>query len=133
MPGKRLKNIRTDTEAGNQEMLFAWSFYQLQRYPELELLYHIPNGDKRDAKTGIALKRQGVKAGVPDLHLPVARGEYNSLYIELKVGKNKTTKAQDKWIEKLRQQGNKVIICYTWQQAAEEIIDYLDSDNRPFI
>lgn len=128
----RINSIRTDTEAGNQEMLFRWTEYQLYRYPELELLYHVPNGGKRDAKTATALKRQGVKAGVPDLHLPVARGEYNSLYIEMKAGKNRTTKAQDKWIEKLRQQGNKVIICYTWQQAAEELVNYLNSESRPF-
>ena len=128
----RINSIRTDTEAGNQEMLFRWTEYQLHRYPELELLYHVPNGGKRDAKTATALKRQGVKAGVPDLHLPVARGEYNSLYIEMKAGKNRTTKAQDKWIEKLRQQGNKVIICHTWQQAAEELVNYLNSESRPF-
>mgnify|MGYP004433785991 CR=1 FL=1 len=43
---------------------------------------------QRDARTAANLKRQGVKAGVPDLHLPVARGGYNGLYIELKVGSN---------------------------------------------
>ena len=55
-------------------------------------------GGKRDAKTATILKRQGVKAGVPDLHLPVARGGYHGLYIELKVGDNTTTKKQKDWI-----------------------------------
>ena len=56
---------------------FQWVTYQQGRFPELVLLYHIPNGGKRDAQTAISLKRQGVKAGVPDLHLPVARGGYH--------------------------------------------------------
>lgn len=79
------RNVRIDKEGGAQEMLFRWITYQLDEYPELALLYHIPNGGKRDAKTATILKRQGVKAGVPDLHLPVARGGYHGLYIELKV------------------------------------------------
>ena len=43
------------------------------------------------------MKRQGVKAGVPDICLPVARNGYHGLYIELKAGKNKATKNQEKW------------------------------------
>ena len=92
------RNVRIDKEGGAQEMLFRWITYQLDEYPELALLYHIPNGGKRDAKTATILKRQGVKAGVPDLHLPVARGGYHGLYIELKVGDNTTTKKQKDWL-----------------------------------
>ena len=35
--------------------------------PELEYMHHVPNGGKRDRATAVALKRQGVKAGVPDM------------------------------------------------------------------
>lgn len=42
---------------------------------------------KRDKATAVALKRQGVKAGVPDICLPVARNGYHGLHIELKAGK----------------------------------------------
>lgn len=57
-----MRNVRIDNEAGAQETLFNWAQYQYARYPELELLYHIPNGGKRDARTAANLKRQGVKA-----------------------------------------------------------------------
>lgn len=117
---------RTDTESGAQEMLFAWAMWQQERRPELELLHHIPNGGKRDKRTATALKRQGVKAGVPDINLPVARGGYHGLYIELKVGKNKTTEKQNTWIAKLRQQGYHVSVCYGWEEARETIENYLD-------
>lgn len=121
-----MRNVRIDNEAGAQETLFSWAQYQYAKYPELTLLYHIPNGGKRDARTAANLKRQGVKAGVPDLHLPVARGGYHGLYIELKVGKNKTTQLQNKWLDDLGKQGYLAIVCYGWQEAAEQLINYLE-------
>ena len=59
-------------EEAEQAAIFEWAEYEKRKYPELELLYHVPNGGKRDAKTAAILKRCGVKAGVPDLVLPVA-------------------------------------------------------------
>lgn len=121
------RNVRIDKEGGAQEMLFRWITYQLDEYPELALLYHIPNGGKRDAKTATILKRQGVKAGVPDLHLPVARGGYHGLYIELKVGDNTTTKKQKDWIRELNKQGYLAVACYGWDEAAKQLLDYLET------
>lgn len=121
-----MRNVRIDNEAGAQETLFDWVGYQLRRYPELELLYHIPNGGKRDARTAANLKRQGVKAGVPDLHLPVARGGYHGLYIELKVGKNRQTDKQKEWQKQLREQGYLATVCYGWQEAAQTLTGYLE-------
>lgn len=121
------RNVRIDREGGAQEMLFRWITYQLDEYPELALLYHIPNGGKRDAKTATILKRQGVKAGVPDLHLPVARGGYHGLYIELKVGDNTTTKKQKDWIRELNKQGYLAVVCYGWDEAAKQLLDYLET------
>lgn len=120
-----MRNFRLDDESGHQEALFSWAAYNMQRMPELEYLHHVPNGGKRDKATAIALKRQGVKAGVPDIHLPVPRGEYHGLYIELKAGKNTTTAKQREWLEFLREQGHYTAICYNWQLAAELIERYL--------
>ena len=45
------------------------------RYPDVfELIYHVPNGGHRHKKVAEKLKDQGVKAGIPDLVLPMARG-----------------------------------------------------------
>lgn len=120
-----MRNFRLDDESGHQEALFSWAGYNMQRMPELEYLHHVPNGGKRDKATAIALKRQGVKAGVPDVVLPVPRGEYNGLYIELKAGSNTTTANQKSWLKFLRQQGHYTAICYSWQLAAELIERYL--------
>lgn len=88
-------------------------------------MHHIPNGGKRDKRTAVALKRQGVKAGVPDICLPVARNGYHGLYIELKAGKNKATKNQEKWQVFLNDQGYYAVICYGWREAAKVIEEYL--------
>lgn len=120
-----MRNFRLDDESGNQEALFEWANYQLWHMPELEYMFHVPNGGKRDKATAIALKRQGVKAGVPDIFLPVPRNGYHGLCIELKAGKNKPTQNQKKWIEFLNKQGYYAVVCYGWEEAAKEIDKYL--------
>lgn len=95
------------------------------RVPELRLLHHIPNGGKRDAITGARLKRAGVRAGVLDLHLPVARGGYHGLWIELKVDRNKATETQQWWIERLVEEGHKVVVCWGHRAAWAALEAYL--------
>lgn len=113
------------SESQEQQALIQWSQYARQEYKELELLYHVPNGGRRDKREALSFKRQGVKAGVPDLVLPVGRGGYLGLYVELKVGKNKTTANQNIWIENLRNQNYRVQVCYGWLEAKKVIEDYL--------
>lgn len=120
-----MRNFRLNDESGHQEALFEWADYNTGRMPELEYMHHIPNGGKRDGATAAALKRQGVKAGVPDICLPVPKGEYHGLYIELKAGKNTATEKQRNWLNFLQNQGYYTAICYSWQLAAELIEGYL--------
>ena len=106
-----MRNFRLDDESGHQEALFSWAAYRTEIMPELQYMYHVPNGGKRDKATAVVLKRQGVKAGVPDIMLPAARAGYHGLYIELKAGENTTTKKQKEWLEYLRQQGYYTAVC----------------------
>lgn len=69
------------TEAEEQIALFEWARLQTGRFPELALLYHVPNGGSRNKIEAARLRAQGVKSGVPDLCLPVARGASHGLYI----------------------------------------------------
>lgn len=113
------------SEYTEQVALFEWAAWLEPRYPALRLMHHIPNGDKRDAITGARLKRAGVKAGVPDICLPVASGAHHGLYIELKAGRNTISDHQEQWIDALRAQGYFVDICWGWQSAAKVIAEYL--------
>jgi hypothetical protein len=103
-----------------------WSLSVRGRYPELKLLFHIPNGGKRDPIEAKHLQQQGVKKGVPDLCLPVARGKYHSLYIEMKTETGKTSPEQDWWIEELTAQGNFVEVCHGFESAIKVLEWYLN-------
>lgn len=114
------------TEAQEQMTLFSWAAMQSGKYPELNLLYHVPNGGSRHKAEAGRLRAEGVKAGVPDLCLPVARGQYHGLYIELKRQRGgRISEEQARWIDGLLKQGYAAAICKGWQEAANVITDYL--------
>ena len=114
------------SEAQEQVLLFQWARMQEKVHPELRLMFHIPNGGKRNLKEAANLKRQGVKAGIPDIFLPVARNEKHGLYIEMKFGKNKLSQVQKKWYWDLIDQGYEVKVCYSSVEAIEVIKEYLN-------
>ena len=116
---------RKRSEATEQERVVNYCRYNEMRYPELKLLHHIPNGGRRDKKEAARLKAQGGKAGVPDLFLPVPRQGFHGLYIEMKYGENKTTQSQRFWLEELKKQGFKTIVCYGADAAIKEIDEYM--------
>ena len=111
-----------DTE---QIAVITWAQWNMQRYPELELLHHVPNGGSRNKAEAVKLKQMGVKAGVPDLHLPVPKAGFCGLYIEMKYGKNKPTQAQNEWLDALREQGYFTAVCYGFYETVNTIRQYL--------
>jgi hypothetical protein len=116
------------TESAEQQALFQWAALQSGKYPELVLLYHVPNGGSRHKAEAGRLRAEGVKSGVPDLCLPVARAGYHGLYIELKRLKGGRTSAnQEAWLERLEEQGYAVRLCKGWEAAARAILEYLNS------
>lgn len=123
---EKMRNFRVTDESGHQEAIFSWCDYNKGRYPELELLYHVPNGGKRDAATARALKRQGVKAGVPDLVLPVPRGVFPGLYIELKAPGGKLEQSQIDYLQAVERQGYLALVCVGWQAAVQALSEYLE-------
>ena len=118
------------TESQEQKIVFAWAEYmQRSYYPELERLYAIPNGEWRNIVTARRLKSEGVKQGVPDLCLPVARNGYHGLYLELKRKKGgQTSKAQREWIEYLNAAGYLAIVCKGAEEAITAIQNYLKGE-----
>ena len=116
------------TEWQEQRALIEWAALMEKRYPALRWLFHIPNGEKRDRITAAKLKAMGVRAGVPDLCLPVPRKGYHGLYIELKAGTSRPSKTQQGWIAFLAGEGYLVKICYGFQEAASALLDYLRED-----
>ena len=119
--------LKAPTEAEEQTTLFYWASMKTGKYPELRLLHHIPNGGARRKSEAARLKAEGVKPGVPDIFLPVARGPWHGLFIELKRQKGgKVSDAQKNWISDLLNQGYLAEVAYGWKEAAALIEDYLD-------
>lgn len=72
------------------------------------------------------MKAAGVKPGVPDMFLPVAREGCHGLYIELKRRDGgRVSTEQTAWMEALARQGYKTALCHGWDAAREEIQRYL--------
>jgi len=122
-----MQGSRTPTEHDEQVALFQWAAANEEEHEELKLLFAVPNGGYRPMTTAAMLREEGVKAGVPDCCLPVARGRFYSLWLELKRAdrSNHPTPAQAEWIECLRSYGHMAVVCYGAQEAIDTIKAYL--------
>lgn len=165
------------SEYAHQTALFAWAavcarhgptiandprFYSgkneimpmemLSPIPELQWLHAIKNSGHGDAIRGARAAAEGVRAGVPDIFLPVPTAfvgvvtgdpikfAYHGLYVELKRPKmiifgggkrsgkteaGRVAEIQTKWHDYLRQAGYAVEVCYGWEAARDAILKYL--------
>ena len=114
------------TEEAEQAAIFEWATLMSSQFPELHLLFHIPNGGYRAPATAAKLKAQGVKAGVSDLFLPVARGGFHGLWIELKRRKGgKLSPAQQDWLTEMRFQHYRAELAHGAEEACDIIYAYL--------
>ena len=121
------KNNKPPVEGQEQSALFSWAELSLGKYPELRWMYHVTNEGKRTKSYGAELVRQGLKSGVPDICLPVPKGRYHGLYIEMKRIGEKPTKEQREWLQGLSDNG---YFCYVgdkgWEDAMKIIVKHLN-------
>ena len=109
-------------EHQHQKALFKWA----NQVPGLHVMYAIPNGGQRHVLVAKKMKAEGVKSGVPDIFLPIMRGVFGGLYIELKAPKTgKVSDNQNQWLSALRDEGYQVAVCFGWESAKETIENYL--------
>lgn len=122
----------TPLEAQEQTYLFQWASDMGDlKWPELHFMYAIPNGGSRHKLEAANLKKQGVKSGVPDVMLPVARQGYHGLYIEMKRRRGGTLSADQKnFIKFLQAQGYRVERCNGFHAAADVIEDYMTNEKE---
>jgi len=126
------------TEASEQQAVIEWRDWVGIRDKRVSTLYHIPNGELRNKPVAAKLKKMGVRGGIPDLHLPVARFGLlrpyellaHSLYIELKVKGGRLSPEQKAVQAELRELGHQVEVCFGATSAIWTIGDYLNLDPR---
>ena len=118
-------------EDDHQEALFRWASVMANSGYPTRLMFAIPNGGYRRPREAARMKLAGVKSGVPDILLPVPRGEFHGLFIELKrpivkgEAKPVVSPEQKHWLKELDAQGYMATVCYGWIEAKEVIESYL--------
>lgn len=109
------------TEAQEQEAVIQYCDWR--RIP----VFHIPNGGKRGKIEAARLKRQGVRAGVPDLCIPVPSKDKHGLFIEMKKSEGgKVSASQKVWLKILNDLGYQACVCKGYKEAIDVIESYLD-------
>lgn len=121
-----------EREHAEQVALVTWAKFESGRVPELALLFAIPNAGKRSRGAGGKLRAEGMKAGVPDLCLPVPSGKYHGMFIELKAKGGRPTHEQKIWLRALAEQGYYACICVGWEEAKKTIQTYLGYGSKLF-
>ena len=95
------------------------------RYPK-GLIYAIPNGGQRNVIVAAKLKAEGVLSGVPDLHIPIAKKGFHTLYIEVKNGKSgRLSENQKTTMEKLKSEGHKCEVCRSIDEFKNIVDNYM--------
>lgn len=112
------------TEHQEQAALIQW--FDVQHKDLRGRLFAIPNGGQRHVAVATKLKAEGVRRGVPDLMLPVARHGFHGLFIELKAKGGRPTKEQLDWLGFLGEQGYMAVVCVGAQAAINTISSYLN-------
>ncbi|HJV52835.1 MAG TPA: VRR-NUC domain-containing protein [Noviherbaspirillum sp.] len=119
------------SEHAHQCAIVAWSRLPAVKaqYPGIELLHSSLNGVKLTKGQAGKAKAAGMLSGVPDLLLPVRRGPYAGLAIEMKYGRNKPTDEQEWFLGRLREEGWRTEVCYDWIAARNVIIEFLSQQD----
>lgn len=113
-------------ESVEQRNVITWCDLQNGPYVLARRVYSIPNGSHKTAATAMKFKREGLRAGYPDLGLDVPRGGFHGLRIEMKrVRGGRLSAEQEDWIVFLLDQGYKAVVCKGADEAIQAIKDYL--------
>lgn len=127
-PAKRAFRLTawTPDERQVQGAFFEWARkYGVREFPELDWIFHVPNGGLRSAKTAGMLKGQGVRAGILDVCLPAPRKGFHALWLEFKKPGEGPSKEQAKFIAHLEREGYAAHVVSDAGKAIEIVREYL--------
>lgn len=113
------------TESQEQMKVIQWCKRNTHLHPELDEIFWIRN-ESKSKRVRIMGKLMGIKPGIPDLLLPVARRNFHGLFIEMKSMSGNLSPAQKKRIPKLKNQGYAIIVCKGAARAIHLIKSYLN-------
>lgn len=117
--------MRHDEAARQAAVIAWWDLHHREYGVPKEMLWHTPNGGKRNIIEAARLKKQGVRAGVPDLCLAEPSHGKHGLYIEMKTPTGVLTDAQSIMLCDLTARGYETCVCRSADAAISAIKNYL--------
>ena len=141
MKRKTKISIPVPLEHPEQCAVIDWCDWNTKKYPCLAWIYAVPNGARTSISVAKRLKKEGMRAGVPDLFLPFPKlklGDrkpdgwcdhvyYHGLFIEMKRKKGSVTSPEQKaWHKYLLSAGYQVVIAKGADEAVKFIKEYLE-------
>lgn len=119
------------SEHAEQVAVIDWCFRNTARYPSLDLIFAIPNGamlggGRIGAIRMNALKAEGLRPGVCDLFLPLPKGVYHGMFIEMKTATGTLSENQEQFIEAVTQLGYFAPVCWGADDAIDNLQWYLE-------
>jgi VRR-NUC domain-containing protein len=85
------------------------------------LILHFPNEGKRSPRYGKLMKDLGMRAGVSDLFIPMARHGFIGAWIEIKTSKGIVSVAQKDFLSDMEQLGHFTTICRSIEEGINTI------------
>lgn len=139
-PARLKLSLPTPLERFEQETYFSWLHYQKFNGERVgDYAFAVPNGSylhgsiAQRAIQGNALRRQGVRVGVPDVFIEIPIAPYHGLRIEFKrIGGPGPKEDQVRWHTKLMKMGYAVFTAYGFAQARVFTQQYLGLTREPF-
>ena len=120
----RTKKRNAQPEAAEQENVIKWARDNEKTYPFLWMLHSSLNGVKLSKMQAGKAKASGMLSGVPDLFLPVPRGSFCGLYIEMKSATGRIMPSQSRYLSAVSDFGYSAVVCYSANEAIEKIKEY---------
>lgn len=122
------------SEHSQQALVIEWAQRHEGKYPELWGLHsslngiYIPGPRKVVYRIINHMKAEGMKKGVPDLFLPVARRGYHGLFIEEKTDSGALSQEQKDFLQFANEQGYLDKVCFGYEETVELLQWYLSPE-----
>lgn len=154
-PGAKPRKRLNDPEHRSQKALIAWARLTQVPPPSRDFsrrhdlgggsldfspgdkiadhIFAIPNGARVRPSIALRLRAEGMRSGVWDLFLPLARLGYHGLWIETKSDSGTLSPEQLKFGRRVSLAGYATVVYReNWQEAADCIVSYLLGDELRF-
>jgi hypothetical protein len=95
-------------------------------------MFAIPNAGKRTKWERGRLLAEGMKAGVPDVCLPVRTRYFGALWIEHKTKTGVLSPEQKVWHGLLKSCGHNVIVSRSFEESRAAVIEHLEDVKLKF-